>query len=87
MRTAILGVVWFLMEAFFPHVTPLVDAEDKSAAASAWKLDRMVLPIPDPNIPRSTVLDARHATPPRFEVKAPERSGSCDGYHYLLFRQ
>jgi arylsulfatase A-like enzyme len=36
------------------------------------KLDRTVLPIPEPNYPRSTVLDARNAKPPpRFEVKAP----------------
>jgi arylsulfatase len=35
--------------------------------------DRSVLPIPEPKIPHSTVLDAREATPPpRFEVKAPE---------------
>src|SRR5512142_2780301 len=36
------------------------------------KLDRRVLPIPEPNYPHSTVLDARDAKPPpRFEVKAP----------------
>ena len=36
------------------------------------KLDRTVLPIPEPNYPRSTVLDARDAkAPPRFEIKAP----------------
>src|SRR5512143_1139670 len=34
--------------------------------------DRTVLPIPEPQYPHSTVLDARKATPPpRFEVKAP----------------
>ena len=34
--------------------------------------DRTVLPIPEPQHPHSTVLDARHATPPpRFDVKAP----------------
>jgi arylsulfatase len=34
--------------------------------------DRTVLPIPEPQYPHSTVLDARNATPPpRFEVKAP----------------
>jgi arylsulfatase A-like enzyme len=42
-------------------------------AASAFALDRTVLPIPEPNIPHSTVFDARNATPPpRFEVKAPD---------------
>ena len=36
------------------------------------KLNRTVLPIPEPNYPHSTVLDARDAKPPpRFEVKAP----------------
>ncbi len=35
-------------------------------------IDRTVLPIHEPQIPHSTVLDARNATPPpRFEVKAP----------------
>src|SRR6478672_3761207 len=35
-------------------------------------LDRTVLPIQEPKIPHSTVLDARNAqAPPRFEVKAP----------------
>ena len=50
------------------------------AASSAWaqegqpapKLDRTVLPIPEPDYPHSTVLDARDAkAPPRFEIKAP----------------
>jgi arylsulfatase len=37
------------------------------------ELDRTVLPIPEPNYPHSTVLDARDAKPPpRFEVKAPK---------------
>jgi len=35
-------------------------------------IDRTVLPIHEPQIPHSTVLDVRNATPPpRFEVKAP----------------
>jgi arylsulfatase A-like enzyme len=39
---------------------------------AADKLDRTVLPIPEPNRPAITTLDARKATaPPRFEVKAP----------------
>jgi arylsulfatase len=34
--------------------------------------DRSVLPIPEPQYPHSTIVDARDATPPpRFEVKAP----------------
>ena len=36
-------------------------------------LDRTVLPIPEPETPPITVLDARNAkAPPRFEVKAPK---------------
>lgn len=35
-------------------------------------VDRSVLPLAEPDPPRSTVFDARNATPPpRFEVKAP----------------
>src|SRR5512136_1835158 len=46
-------------------------APPQSAAAPA-AVDRTVLPIPEPNYPHSTVLDARDATaPPRFEIKAP----------------
>jgi hypothetical protein len=43
------------------------------SASAEEALDRSVLPIPEPPVPFSTVLDARDATPPpRFEVKAPE---------------
>ncbi len=42
-------------------------------ASAQTKLDRIVLPIPEPNYPLSTVLDARDATPPpRFQITAPE---------------
>jgi arylsulfatase len=42
-------------------------------AGASGKLDRTVLPIPEPLREPTTVLDARKATaPPRFEVKAPE---------------
>jgi len=42
------------------------------AAPAGATLDRTVLPIAEPQYPRSTVLDARDAkAPPRFEVKAP----------------
>ena len=41
-------------------------------ASAAEKLDRTVLPIPEPKRPAITELDARKVTvPPRFEVKAP----------------
>jgi arylsulfatase A-like enzyme len=43
-----------------------------SAHAQTPGLDRTRLPIPEPDYPHSTVLDARDAkAPPRFEVKAP----------------
>ena len=36
-------------------------------------VDRTVLPVPEPDYPRETVLDARDAkAPPRFEVKPPK---------------
>ena len=42
------------------------------AQSPGGTLDRTVLPIPEPNYPHSTVLDARDAkAPPRFEIKAP----------------
>jgi arylsulfatase len=42
------------------------------ASTAQTPLDRTVLPIPEPNYPHETELDARKATPPpRFEVKAP----------------
>ena len=41
-------------------------------AQAADKLDRTVLPIPEPKRPPITEIDVRKATaPPRFEVKAP----------------
>jgi arylsulfatase A-like enzyme len=44
-------------------------------APAAGTMDRTVLPIPEPNIPHSTVLDARNAkAPPRFQVKAPAKA-------------
>jgi len=44
-----------------------------AAPAKAGVLDRTVLPIPEPDYPHETELDARKATPPpRFEVKAPQ---------------
>jgi len=44
-----------------------------AAFAQSDGLDRSILPIPEPPVPFSTVLDARNVTPPpRFEVKALE---------------
>ena len=44
----------------------------QSQPTVAGEMDRTVLPIPEPNYPLATELDARDATaPPKFEVKAP----------------
>ena len=67
-------------------------AAPKSAPAgetgNPYKFDRTVLPIPEPNLPTITELDARNAkAPPRFEVKAPagctERAHRADRRHGL----
>jgi len=43
------------------------------AAEGSYKLDRNILPIPEPNYRASTEWDVRNATPPPFfEVKAPK---------------
>jgi arylsulfatase A-like enzyme len=43
-----------------------------ASAAPQGAVDRTVLPIHEPQVPHSTVLDVRNATPPpRFEVTAP----------------
>ena len=53
-------------------------APQSLAQAPDVKLDRTMLPIPEPDYPHSTVLDARDATPPpRFEVKAPAGRPTC----------
>jgi hypothetical protein len=44
-----------------------------SLPLAAQQIDRTVLPIPDPQPPTITELDARNAKPPpRFELKAPK---------------
>jgi arylsulfatase len=54
-----------------PLTTAPVAAQGR-AAQVVYPTDRTVLPLPEPQYPHSTVLDARNATPPpRFEVKAP----------------
>lgn len=56
------------------RLVPGARAQDKAAAApAAEKLDRTVLPIPEPPVPTFTEVDARKATaPPRFQVTAPK---------------
>jgi len=61
-----------LLSALVTDTGQLVAAAPASPTA---KLDRTVLPIPEPTYPPITELDARKATPPpRFEVKAPEEA-------------
>lgn len=53
----------------------LVNASSSFAADKAYPIDRSTLPVPEPQIPHCTVVDARKATPPaRFEVKAPAKA-------------
>jgi arylsulfatase A-like enzyme len=55
-----------------PPAAPAAPAPP-ATPASTDKLDRTVLPIPEPTYPPITELDARKVKPPpRFEVKAPE---------------
>jgi len=77
MRTKYLLVTGIFLSAMLAGITitserpPRAFAQPPAAATS--KLDRTVLPIPEPDIPHSTVLDARNAKPPaRFQVKAPD---------------
>lgn len=55
-----------------PYAAIQVAAQQPVPPAVTFPTDRTVLPIPEPAYPKSTVLDARNATPPpRFEVRAP----------------
>ena len=64
-HTAICGLLYFAVAFCAPAVLAQQPADGD-------KLNRTVLPIPEPQYPHSTVLDVRNATPPpRFEVKAP----------------
>ena len=55
-----------------PPTTVPAAAQQAAPASVVLPTDRTVLPIPEPQYPHITVLDARNAKPPpRFEVKAP----------------
>ena len=55
-----------------PSTVLLVSAQTPAPVKVVEPTDRTILPIPEPNVPKSTVFNARNATPPpRFEVKAP----------------
>src|SRR5512147_2555493 len=62
--------MWFLFVILC--VIPAAGVSTQAQSARAH-FARTLLPIPEPNYPHETELDARKATPPpRFEVKAPE---------------
>jgi len=58
------------MQSFGFPILPFGSAAAK--AADTDRLDRSILPIPEPAIPHSTIMDAKDASaPPAFQVKAP----------------
>lgn len=70
---AVAGALGWLAVGWNDTPNRLTAAEGDAAESTPAKLDRSSLPIPEPKIPHSTVLDARNAkAPPRFEVKAPK---------------
>ena len=63
--------VWLLLGLFM--AAPVT--AQQAPAAIVLPTDRTVLPLPEPQYPHSTVIDARDATPPpRFVVKAPDNA-------------
>lgn len=72
--TVALGLPMLLMFGLLTRTAP-VAAQQAAPASVVLPTDRTVLPIPEPQYPHSSVLDARNAAPPpRFEVKAPEKA-------------
>jgi arylsulfatase A-like enzyme len=75
-----LGGVFGFFAATSPYSgSGLVQAQPPVATANAsqpaYAMDRTHLPILEPKLPLSDVLDARNAkAPPRFQVKAPEKA-------------
>lgn len=72
-RTSITFALSLALVALLSALTAApVAAQGAAPAQVVLPTDRTVLPIPEPQYPHSTVVDARNATPPpRFEVKAP----------------
>src|SRR5437016_2753189 len=70
---AAVAVVVGWLAASPPFLSTRAACATEDAALAADRLDRTVLPIPEPKYPPLTELDARKAkAPPRFEVKAPK---------------
>jgi len=76
MRSSIVPALGLsLLMTLAPHTLASAIAQSASTALPrvATPTDRTILPIPEPQYPHSTVLDARDASaPPRFEVTAPQ---------------
>jgi arylsulfatase A-like enzyme len=54
------------------HSDRLLAAQPQADEKTPYRLDRTILPIPEPKLTPITTLDARNAkAPPRFEIKAP----------------
>src|SRR4026209_496398 len=67
--TVILATMLTLVMLVGPISTLRVVAQSKVVEPT----DRTILPIPEPDVPKSTVFNARNATPPpRFVVRAPK---------------
>jgi arylsulfatase len=72
---AVGGVLGYAAAGWLPSLTSASAQPPTAGRADPYPVDRNHLPIPEPNIPHSTVLDARNAkAPPRFEVKAPAQA-------------
>src|SRR6266496_4176607 len=72
-RTSMTFAVSLALSLMHASLTAVPAAAQQTAPSSVvLPTDRTVLPIPEPEYPHITVLNARNATPPpRFEVKAP----------------
>jgi arylsulfatase A-like enzyme len=70
--TALRTILSLTLALMLLALTTAPVAAQGGAAQVVYPTDRTVLPLPEPQYPHSTVLDARNATPPpRFEVKTP----------------
>jgi arylsulfatase len=71
-NTVVYAVSLVLVVLLSTMPTGRLVAQNAPTVPTRLPIDRTVLPIPEPQHPHITVLDARNATPPpRFEVKAP----------------
>ncbi|WP_051134084.1 arylsulfatase [Methylocystis sp. ATCC 49242] len=67
-----LGNFLIILAFALPGASPLAAQSAFAPTQVVTPMDRTVLPIPEPQYPHSTVMDARNASPPpRFEVRAP----------------